>query len=566
MKKSLSLLAATAAVFVTQGTARAQETARFALNRFEPSERGSEWFVADTLDLRGNFRPALGLIADYGHKPYVLLNPDDSENTKIVGSQLFFHVGGSLVLFDRLRIGASLPLTPVQEVSAGGGVVAGQRVVGSSSGGFGDLRLAADVRLVGTYGDAFTLALGTRVWLPTGEPAKLLGDGSIRIGPRLAAAGDIGDFAYAASVGVTYRGNDAPVAGHPTGSEVNFNMAAGARFLEKNLLIGPELAGSTIVSDGGAFFGARTTPLALLGSGHYTSGDFRLGLGAGPGLSHAAGTAEFRGLMSLEWAPAIPGPPVVAPPPPPPPPPPPSDRDGDGIPDQVDACPDAAGIKTDDPATNGCPPDRDSDGDGVLDKDDACPDVPGIKTNDPKTNGCPDTDRDKDGVLNDVDACPDAAGPKSADPKTSGCPRVFIKAGLIQILEQPKFDFNKAAIKPESDSLLAEVAKVMTDHPEIKRVRVEGHTDNVGAADYNQKLSQQRAEAVLKWLSSHGIAADRLTAKGMGKESPLVANDTEQNRALNRRVEFHIESQEQTVKEMVKTPQGDKAVPPTPKK
>ncbi|MDB5215531.1 MAG: outer membrane protein OmpA, partial [Myxococcaceae bacterium] len=240
--------------------------------------------------------------------------------------------------------------------------------------------------------------------------------------------------------------------------------------------------------------------------------------------------------------------------------PPPPDRDGDGVPDAVDACPDVPGVRTDDPKTNGCPPDR--DGDGVLDKDDACPDVPGIKTNDPKTNGCPDGDRDKDGIPNDVDACPDQAGPKSDDPKTTGCPRVFIKNGLIQILEQPKFDFNKSNIKPESDSLLTEVAKVMTDHPEIKHVRVEGHTDNVGSAPYNLKLSQQRADSVIKWLSSHGIAADRLTAKGMGKETPLVPNDTELNRALNRRVEFHIEDQEQTVKEMVKTPGGGTVVAP----
>jgi outer membrane protein OmpA-like peptidoglycan-associated protein len=96
----------------------------------------------------------------------------------------------------------------------------------------------------------------------------------------------------------------------------------------------------------------------------------------------------------------------------------------------------------------------------------------------------------------------------------------------------------------------------MTDHPEIKKVRVEGHTDNVGSADYNKKLSQQRAEAVVKWLSSHGIAADRLKAVGMGKERELVPNTSEANRALNRRVEFHIEEQDTTGKEVIKTPTG----------
>jgi OmpA-OmpF porin, OOP family len=164
--------------------------------------------------------------------------------------------------------------------------------------------------------------------------------------------------------------------------------------------------------------------------------------------------------------------------------------------------------------------------------------------------------------LNDADACPDQAGPKSDDAKTSGCPRVFIKNGLIQIMEQPKFAFNKAKIDPASDSLLTEVAKVMTDHPEIKQVRVEGHTDNKGAAAYNLKLSQQRADSVILWLSSHGIATDRLVAKGMGMTAPLVDNDTEANRALNRRVEFHIEDQAVTGKEMVKTPGGKTVVAP----
>jgi hypothetical protein len=93
-------------------------------------------------------------------------------------------------------------------------------------------------------------------------------------------------------------------------------------------------------------------------------------------------------------------------------------------------------------------------------------------------------------------------------------------------------------------------------------VRVEGHTDSVGSADYNKKLSEQRAGSVVKWLTGHGVAADRLTSVGVGKDKPIVANDTETNRALNRRVEFHIEDQETTVKEMVKTPEGTTAPAP----
>ena len=225
-------------------------------------------------------------------------------------------------------------------------------------------------------------------------------------------------------------------------------------------------------------------------------------------------------------------------------------------------------MKTDDPKTNGCPGDR--DGDGITDDKDACPDQPGIKTDDPKTNGCPDPDRDHDGVLNDVDACPDQAGPKSDDPKTNGCPRVFIKGGNIQILEQPKFAFNKATLSKESDSLLTEVAKVINDHTEIKYVEVAGYTDNVGNAGYNKTLSQKRAAAVSTWLEKHGVDKSRLGNIGHGKEDPIDTNATDAGRANNRRVEFHILDQAPTTKEFVRKANGEavpvkkKPAPPTP--
>jgi OOP family OmpA-OmpF porin len=538
--KVLAAIAVSGGVIVAMERGASAQAAGFALNRFEPSERGSEWFVADTLDLRGNFRPALGVIADYGREPYVLLNRDDSENVKVVSGQFFVHLGGSIVMFDRLRLGASIPLAVAQDASATGGVVAGQRVVGSSDGGFGDLRLAADVRLAGKYGDAFTLALGARLWAPTGSAAKLLGDDAIRLGPRLAAAGDIGAFAYAASLGVTYRGNDDTIAGHPTGSEVNFGAAAGARVLDKKLLIGPEIWGSSVVSESSAFFAERTTPLALLGSGHYTAGDFRFGLGAGPGLSHAAGTASFRALASFEWAPGIEeARPVVLPQAAPPP----SDRDGDGVPDVIDACPDVAGVQTDDPKTNGCPADRDRD--GVFDVIDACPDVPGVKTDDPKTNGCPpvrDVDRDKDGVLDAVDACPDVPGPANQDPTKNGCPVAFLTDTEIKITDQVKFRFGLADLDPASDAVLQAVLEIMKSHVEITKVNVQGHTDSVGTPERNRALSTARAAAVGNWLVKHGIDKTRVTTEGFGLTRPIETNDTDQGRAANRRVEFHIDA------------------------
>ena len=589
-------------------TASAQQQTGFAVDRFEPSERGSQFFVVDNLDLRGAARPALGAVLDYSYKPLLVYDTNGNERSAIVRHQTFIHLGGSLVIADRLRLGLNVPVAVYQDGDPSS--LNGTSYKPATEPALGDIRLAADLRLIGEKTDPFTLAFGVRAWLPTGPSEQFAGDGAFRIAPQLLAAGDLGILTYGARLALVYRAHDPAFAGSELGSELQGAAGVGLKTLDGRFVIGPEVFASSVFTGTDTFFSTLSTPVeGLIGLHYDVTRDVRVGAGAGTGLTRGFGAPEFRGLFNLEWAPAYEKPdrdrdgiyddedacPDVAgvrdPDPkkngcPPPPPPPPDtdgdgildaedacptvpgprttnpktngcpDRDQDGVPDAVDACVDIPGVATDDPKTNGCPPDR--DGDGIYDKDDACPDVKGIKTDDPKTNGCPpDLDRDKDGIPNDVDACPDQAGPKSDDPKTTGCPRVFIKNGLIQILEQPKFDFNKAVIKKESDSLLTEVAKVMTEHPEIKKVRVEGHTDNVGSADYNKKLSQQRADAVVKWLSSHGIAADRLKSVGIGKDRPLVPNDTDLNRALNRRVEFHIEEQDETVKEVVKTTTGD---------
>jgi OmpA-OmpF porin, OOP family len=229
----------------------------------------------------------------------------------------------------------------------------------------------------------------------------------------------------------------------------------------------------------------------------------------------------------------------------PPPPPPPPDRDGDGVPDADDACPDTPGEHTTDPKTNGCPPPPpDRDKDGIVDSADACPDVAGVATSDPKTNGCPpDLDRDKDGIPNDTDACPDEPGPSNPDPKKNGCPQAVVKNNQIVILDQVKFATGSARILPASTPILDAVLKVLNDHPEIKEVSIEGHTDNRGKPAMNKKLSAGRAASVVSWLVTKGIDKARLSSVGYGQERPIDSNETDEGRQNNRRVEFHIVEQ-----------------------
>ncbi len=564
-----------AAIALASSAAGAQTVAQvgYAASSYEPSERGSDWLANESLDLRGNFRFAIGAVGDYGYRTVIgAYQPDGHVRASTVRDQMIVHAGASMILFDRLRLGLNLPL---QHYAFGhDATVNGVRVLGPQhEQSVGDLRISADLRLLGKYGEAFTLAAGASVFAPIGQRDSFNGDDTGRFSPHLLAAGDIGMFAYALRAGYMYRPLTEDYLDTRLGSTFTFGGAAGVRLFAKKFLVGPEVFGQTVVGNDHAFE-KRATPVEGIMGVHLNIADqIRLNGGAGTFLSAGYGAPAFRGLLGIEWFPGInedrdkdgildgddacpdvPGiktddPKTNGCPPPPP------DRDGDGIADNEDACPDVKGVRTDDPKTNGCPSDRDKD--GILDSEDACPEVPGIRTADPKTNGCPEnTDRDKDGILNDVDACPDEPGPKSDDPKTTGCPRVFIKNSRIEILEQPKFDFNKAVIKKDSDSLLAEVAKVMADHAEIKHVRVEGHTDSVGNAAYNKKLSQQRAQAVVTWLTAHGVEKERLTAEGIGKDRPMVPNDTELNRALNRRVEFHIEAQDTTTKEVVKKPGG----------
>jgi outer membrane protein OmpA-like peptidoglycan-associated protein len=117
---------------------------------------------------------------------------------------------------------------------------------------------------------------------------------------------------------------------------------------------------------------------------------------------------------------------------------------------------------------------------------------------------------------------------------------VKVNAGRIEILEQIQFKTGSAEILPVSMEIVHAVAKIMTEHAEIKKVRVEGHTDNKGFAGMNKDLSKRRAASVVTALVKAGIDKGRLVSEGFGQEKPLASNDTEEGRQTNRRVEFHI--------------------------
>jgi outer membrane protein OmpA-like peptidoglycan-associated protein len=200
------------------------------------------------------------------------------------------------------------------------------------------------------------------------------------------------------------------------------------------------------------------------------------------------------------------------------------DRDGDGVVDSRDECPDSAGpIKL-----LGCP---DRDGDGVPDIHDKCPDVPGSVN----FQGCPAPDSDGDSVNDDDDKCPLVKGVKS----NYGCPPISpVLIGKVNhAAERIFFVRAKATIEDISLPELDRVVAVLESDPTL-RLRIEGYTDSEGTDERELKLSNRRAEAVMRYMMKQGIAVTRLDFIGYGKAKPIATNDTDEGRAKNRRVEM----------------------------
>ncbi len=231
------------------------------------------------------------------------------------------------------------------------------------------------------------------------------------------------------------------------------------------------------------------------------------------------------------------------------------DRDGDGVPDADDKCPDVPGIAS----LQGCP---DKDADGIADGDDKCPDVAGIA----KYQGCPIPDTDGDGINDEEDKCPTVAGvaryqgcpvpdgdgdgindeedkcPTRPGPASNqGCPEIA-KEVVEKVNMAAKNVFYATAsykLLPKSFKSLNEVVEIMKADATLM-IDIDGHTDSQGSDEYNQTLSENRAKSVSDYLVSKGIESSRLKATGYGETKPVADNATAAGRAKNRRTEMTV--------------------------
>lgn len=203
-----------------------------------------------------------------------------------------------------------------------------------------------------------------------------------------------------------------------------------------------------------------------------------------------------------------------------------ADSDRDGVPDSLDKCPGTPiGVEVD---GFGCPEvvQVDSDGDGVYDDSDNCPDTPiGVIVDE---FGCPEISRidsDGDGVYDNGDECPDT--PVGAIVDDRGC---WVVKGV-------QFDYKKWNVKPQFNSNLDNIENILIKNPGLK-IKIEGHTDDIGSMKYNIDLSGKRAQAIKDYLVDKGIDSSRITTTGLGYAQPIADNETPEGRALNRRAEI----------------------------
>ncbi len=538
----------------------------FDLQLFQPSPHGLSFFTAESgavpksLDLRAS------LFFNYAHRPMQLILPDGSQAGSLVDHRLDAHVLGAISLFDRLSIGLSIPVTLYQ-----GGTLT--ELTGTTTRlapvAFGDLRLSPKVMILDQKRFFLDLAALLHFTVPTGNDRAFAGDRNVTFSPELAVGRRFGPVRAALNFNFTWR-QQSQLLSLVVGMELGYRLGLGfdiAYFSKVPIELIGELYGRASAT--APFRRSDQSPLEwLFGARWSILMNLHLSAGAGTGIIAGYGAPAVRAFVGLTFVPLMYKEGL---------PPPPPDSDKDGLIDPDDRCPNEPEDKDGFEDGDGCP-DPDNDRDGIADTDDKCANDPEDKDDFQDEDGCPEADNDTDQILDEKDECPNDAEDKDDFQDEDGCPEadndgdgivdekdecpndaevvnnvddfdgcpdqgqtlVIVKKESIEILEKVQFDTNKATIKKESFGLLNQVAATLKNHVDIKRGRVEGHTDYVGKAAYNVKLSQRRAESVREFLIKAGIDAARLDAVGYGDAKPIGPNTNPKGREMNRRVAFTI--------------------------
>ena len=570
-----SLLAVLVGVMGLSGDARAQTegfSTQIDLNQFRPAELATDGFYLSTADAQGHKRFGFMVFMDYSDDALVFQQAGTDNKSAVVHQQLTGHLMFNLGFVDRLVLFIDVPYHFIVREGNGsadalpGGPGGPNAYLLPRGQGIGDVYFGARGNLYGTRDDVFQIALQATMTINTSALADSLQTylGQADKGPYLGGwfellmtfnAGDVVRIPLQVGYKLGTQGQ-AVTSNLFVGNELTYGGGLLFMLGQDRFMVSAEAFGRTAANTTVPFWSREETPVEVLGGFKYLhKSGFVVGAHGSAGVAPGYGAPDWRmGGMIGFTMPEDRGP---------------KDADGDGIMDDVDECPnepeDFDGFRDEDgcpdldndgdgvlDVNDGCPndpedidgfqdddgcPDPDNDGDGILDVDDLCPNEPGP----PENRGCPDPDRDGDGVPDRVDNCPDEPGLVEFQ-GCSAAQLVLIGVDQLEILEKVYFKTGSAKLQRRSFALLDNVAAVMNAHPEIKKVRVEGHTDATGSLKFNMRLSKARANTVVRYLVGRGkVDKSRLVAEGFGPTRPLIPDEkTNEERAQNRRVEFHV--------------------------
>jgi OOP family OmpA-OmpF porin len=468
-------------MFLAPRVASAQET-HLDVERFKPAVTHDGFVNAEGSSVRYPEDPwELGAYVNYGFHPLVTVDGTGNVTRKFVSGRMGLDLMASVTLADPFAIGLDVPLYLFQTGD-----------YSPSFGGLGDVRIVPKFRLLDDL-KGFGLGIVAELRAPTHTGDYSGGTRMVVFAPRLVADHRFrSGLRLGANVGATIR-EKTTFYNVDAGSEFAYAAALGYR------LGGPDGAaelGAELVGGVGLTATDREeVPLEAFPYFKYNPSDeWAIQAGPGIGILPGYGVPLFRAFFGVRYAPTA------------------HDADHDGVPDDRDRCPHEA-----------------EDRDGIHDQD-----------------GCPEDDEDSDGVPDAEDKCPTQKETINGFQDEDGCPdegpaKVIVEKGQIRILENIHFKTGSAQLDPRSHSILNQVALTMKANKSIRRVRVEGHTDETGTREHNLELSKERAASVREYIIARGVKPDRLRAEGYGETRPLTNGKDPESLAKNRRVAFIVE-------------------------
>jgi len=567
-----------AGLLLVAGTASAQGP-RVSLLNFQPAAGPDNIYVTETGEIPKHLSPAAAILLSYAHRPLQLYNVATERNVRdVVSYQLNFDLMLAMGLWDRVEIGVGLPATLAQDSDGLDGF--GRGAGASLSGGIGDIRLVPKGRIATVGPVSFAVALP--ITFPTGSKEDFLGDDTVTFTPKAVISLAMNRVNAGINVGYRIRGErsfQVPGTANNVVVDDELVMSAGVRVEAWKGVM--DVLADTYLSLAIEEQDKEEVPAELLlGARFNVYKGLRAHLGGGPGLTRGVGTPVFRVFAGVSYQY------MHEPAPEPPPAPVEKDSDGDGLLDSADKCPNEPEDRDSFEDEDGCP---DKDNDGILDAADKCPLKPEDKDKFQDEDGCPDPDNDNDGILDTADKCPLEAEDKDKWRDEDGCPDTDNDAdfildrddkcpndpetvngvddedgcpdkgkGPVQItrteIKVPPVYFatNKDKILRRSFSTLNLVADLLEKNKWVKKVQIQGHTDDRGGDEFNMDLSRRRARSVMVFLGARGIALDRMEALGFGETRPIASNKSRRGRGKNRRVDFIIVDPAQPTKESTK--------------